>query len=142
VKALKIKSELAEVERLRVFLRESLQELNLSEKAYFIIELSLYEICVNIISYAYPQQKGDIFLKTWQDRNRLYFEVRDYGLPFDPTQSRTPNIEEMVNNERKGGLGIFLVRKLMDGIEYKRENKQNILIMYKKIEEAKDKKSV
>ena len=142
MKEFKIKSDLAEVEKLRSFLRESLQELNLSEKAYFIIELSLLEICINIINYAYPQKKGDLFLKTWQEKDRLYFEVRDYGLPFDPTQSKTPDIEEMVRNEKKGGLGIFLVRKLMDGLDYRRINDQNILTMYKKIKGTKIKKSV
>ena len=142
MKEFKIKSDLAEVEKLRSFLRESLQELNLSEKAYFIIELSLLEICINIINYAYPQKKGDLFLKTWKEKDRLYFEVRDYGLPFDPTQSKTPDIEEMVKNEKKGGLGIFLVRKLMDGIDYRRVNDQNILTMYKKVKGIKTKKSV
>ena len=142
MKEFKIKSDLAEVGKLRSFLRKSLKDLNLSEKAYFIIELSLLEICINIINYAYPQKKGDLFLKIWQDEDRLYFEVRDCGLPFDPTQTKTPDIEEMVKNEKRGGLGIFLVRKLMDGLNYRRVRNQNILTMYKKIKAVKTKKSV
>lgn len=137
MRTLKIRSDLAELERLKGFLKKSLKELNLSEKAYFIIELSLYEICVNIISYAYPRKKGHVFLKSWLEEDKIFFEIRDDGLPFDPTQSKTPDIEEMVKNRRKGGLGIFLVRKLMDGLEYKRKNKQNILTMYKRIKGAK-----
>lgn len=132
MKTLKIVSDLAEVEKVRSFLRDALHDLYLSDEAYYIIELSLLEICINIIRYAYPQQKGNIFLKTWQEEKKIFLEIRDNGIPFDPTQSEAPDLEEMIKNERKRGLGIFLARKLMDGFDYKRKSNQNILTMYKK----------
>lgn len=130
---LKVTGDLAEVEKIRTFLRENLQALNLSDKAYYLIELSLLEICINIVRYAYPEDKGEISLKIWQQQEKLFFEIRDWGIPFNPRKSKKPDIEEIIRKGKKGGLGIFISRKLMDGFDYKRENKQNVLTMYKRI---------
>jgi anti-sigma regulatory factor (Ser/Thr protein kinase) len=130
---LKVAGDLAEVEKIRTFLRENLQVLNLSSHAYYLIELSILEICINIIRYAYPEDNGEISLKIWQEQERLFFEIRDWGIPFNPKKSKKPNIEEIIMKGKKGGFGIFISRKLMDGFDYKRENKQNILTMYKRI---------
>ncbi len=138
MKALKVKSELAELKNIRNFLKQNLEELQLGEEDYFKIELSLVEMCSNIMRYAYPEEKGDIFLKTWHQDAMIYLEIRDNGIPFDPTQIKEWDIEEMISKEQKGGLGIFLARKLMDGFSYRRENDQNVLTMYKR---AKTKKA-
>ena len=138
MKTLRITNDLVELEKIRDFLKNCLEGLNLTEKAYYIIELSLLEICINIIRYAYPAGKGDISLKTWEEERKIFLEIRDSGIPFDPTETESPNIEEMIKNKRKGGLGIFLARKLMDGFEYKREDNQNVLTMHKRVKETKD----
>lgn len=139
---LKVKSELAELEKIRSFLKRNLEDLHLTEKDYFIIELSLIEICTNIIRYAYTPGEGDIFLKTWQQEEKVFFEIRDSGIPFDPKKVKLPDIQESIRDEKKVSLGIFLSRKLMDGFYYKRENNQNVLTMYKKIKETKNSESV
>ncbi|MFQ6109634.1 MAG: ATP-binding protein [Candidatus Aminicenantales bacterium] len=142
MKRIKFLSDLTEVEKVRSFLHDALQELNLSDKAYYIIELSLMEICINIIRYAYPGEKGYIYLKTWREGKRIFLEIKDSGIPFDPTRSEIPDIEEMIKNERRGGLGIFLARKLMDGFDYRREKNHNVLTMYKEIRRESGTKSV
>lgn len=91
------------------------------------------EMCTNVIRYAYPQDKGDVFLKSWKDEGKIFFEIKDKGIPFDPNKMKTPDIKEIIKSEKTGGYGIFLSRKLMDGFNYKREKDQNILTMYKKI---------
>jgi len=136
-KSLRVKSELIEIEKVRIFLEETLKGLKLSEEAYYLIELSLLEMCINIIRYAYPEEKGDIFLKIWNQDERIFFEIRDRGIPFDPREAPEPDIQDMVNQGQTGGLGIFLSRQLMNGFEYRREDNQNILIMNKRIEEIK-----
>jgi anti-sigma regulatory factor (Ser/Thr protein kinase) len=133
---LKVKNDMAEVDKIRNYLKNNLKELNLSDKDYYKIEVSLLEIVLNIIRYAYPQEVGDIFIKTWQKEDKIFIEIRDNGIPFDPRKAELPDIKELIKNEKVGGLGIFLSRRLMDGFEYKRESNQNILTMYKKIEEA------
>ena len=133
---LKIASDLAELDRMRAFLKKSFEGLSVSDKDYFKIELVLLEICVNIIRYAYPDDKGEIFLKIWQSERKMFLEIRDWGVPFDPRGLREPDIQEIIKSEKKGGLGVFLSRKLMDGFDYKREKDQNVLTIYKTIKEA------
>ena len=139
MKTLKVKSELGQIEKIRHFIKENLREFSLSEEEYFKIELSLVEVCTNIVRYAYPDKKGDIFLKTWHQDAAIYWEIRDSGIPFDPTQIKEWNIEDMIRHERKGGLGIFLARKLMDEFSYRREADQNILTLSKRVRLKKTK---
>ncbi len=134
--SLKITSDLAELDKVRDFLKETLQHLNISDKDYFKIELSLLEVCINIILYAYPREKGDILLKTWRQEGKMFLEIRDSGIPFDPRTVEVPNIEEIIRQERKGGLGVFISRTFMDGFDYKREDNQNVLVIYKQIEKT------
>ena len=131
--SLKIKNELQETEKVRRFLKETLRELDLSEETFYQIELSLLEMCINIVRYAYPQGKGEISITVWHQKGILYFEIRDWGIPFDPEKVEEPDIQEMIDRNHIGGLGIFLSRKIMDGFEYRRENGQNVLTMHKKI---------
>jgi len=133
MKTLTIKSDPSELDKIRYFSMKCLAGLNISEKVHYMIELSLMEMCTNVIRYAYPQDKGDVFLKCWKDEGKIFFEIKDKGIPFDPNKMKTPDIKEIIKNEKTGGYGIFLSRKLMDGFDYKREKDQNILTMYKKI---------
>lgn len=135
---LKIQNDLSEIDRIREFLRDNLRGHDVSEKAAFSIELSVLEICINIIRYAFPNKKGEIVLKSWIEKDRIYFEVRDRGIPFDPTKLKKPEIQKILDNTRRGGLGIFLTRKLMDGFVYKRVKGQNVLTLYKRIESFSD----
>ncbi|UCE41695.1 MAG: ATP-binding protein [Candidatus Aminicenantes bacterium] len=134
-KSLTVKSQLREIEKVRSFLEKTLKAINLSEEAYYLIELSILEMCINIVRYAYPEEEGEISLKVWNQDKKIFFEIRDWGIPFDPRESPEPDIQEMVNQGQTGGLGIFLSRQLMNGFEYRREDDQNILLLYKSIEE-------
>ena len=136
MKTLTIKSEFAELDRMRSFLKEYLDGLKISDKDYFKIELALLEICVNIIRYAYPQSNGDIQIKVWRDEGKMYIEIRDKGVPFDPRKLESPDIDDIIRKEETGGLGVFLSRSLMDGFDYKRENDHNVLTIYKDIKGA------
>lgn len=131
MKTLTVESNLAELNKIRAFLKANLSVLPISENDYYTIELSLLEICVNIIRYAYPKDRGEIHLRTWKDNNRFYLEISDEGIPFDPRQVEEPDVEKMISNGQKGGFGIFIARKLMDGFDYKREKDHNILTIYK-----------
>ncbi len=137
MKTLKIDSDFAELDKIRAFLKKYLEGLNISDKDHFKIELSLLEVCINIIRYAYPQSKGDILLKTWRDDGKVFFEIRDNGIPFDPRTLKKPDIKKIIRSEKKGGFGVFLSRSFMDGFDYRRENDQNVLTIYKTIKEDK-----
>ncbi|MGB7295971.1 MAG: ATP-binding protein [Candidatus Aminicenantales bacterium] len=138
--AIKFQSELQEVDKARKFLKANLARLELSEEDIYKIELSLVEMCTNIIRYAYPREKGEIAIKAWYEKGNFSLEIRDSGIPFDPRQVKRPTLKEMINREEMGGLGIFLARKLMDRFSYRREDGQNILTMSKKAGEKKAKR--
>ena len=67
----------------------------------------------------------------------MFVEIRDWGVPFNPRGLEEPDIQEIIKSEKKGGLGVFLSRKLMDGFDYKREKDQNVLTIYKTIKEVR-----
>jgi serine/threonine-protein kinase RsbW len=132
MKTLQVKSELRELVKVRKFLRRVLRGLDLTEEEIYKVELSLVEMCTNIVRYAYPESRGNIYLRTWHEDARLHLELRDDGVAFDPRTVRQPSMREMVSGERMGGLGIFLARRLMDEFDYRREDDQNVLTMSKK----------
>ena len=134
---LTVQSELRELGKVREFLKMNLAGLDLNEEDIYKVELSLVEMCSNIMRYAYPRDKGEIVISAWHEEGKFYLEVRDSGVPFDPRHVKRPTLEEMINREQMGGLGIFLARKLMDGFLYRREDDQNVLVMYKKAEARK-----
>jgi serine/threonine-protein kinase RsbW len=128
-----IAAELAEIDKARAFLRNALQNRDLSEEDFFKLDLSLVEICTNVILYAYPEKKGSIELRLWEEDDRIYLEIRDSGIPFDPSRVKKPDIEDIIKAGQKGGLGIYLSKTFMDGFDYKRQAGQNILTLVKKI---------
>jgi len=129
---LTVRSELKELDKVRAFLKENIAGLGLTEEDTYKVELSLVEMCSNIMRYAYPGDQGEIVISAWHEMGKFYLEVRDRGVPFDPRQVKRPTLTEMINREQMGGLGIFLARRMMDGFFYRREDDQNILVMYKK----------
>jgi serine/threonine-protein kinase RsbW len=133
---LKIKSDMCEIEKVRNFMKDALAEFALSEEEFYLIELALLEMCINIIRYAYPDTEGEISLKIWPEEGTVFFEIRDWGVPFDPRDIKEPDVQKMISKGKTGGLGIMLARRLMDGFEYSREDSQNILVMHKKIEKS------
>jgi len=132
LKRLTVRNELGELDKVRKFLRDYLKGWDISEEDFFKIELAVVEMCANVIRYGYPGGEGEIQLKAWHKDEKFYVEIRDRGVPFDPTQIKKPSLKDLLTKERLGGLGIFLARKLMDGFTYRRQDDQNILTMYKR----------
>jgi len=133
VNHLSIAADLSEVDGVRQFLKDSLADIDLSEEDGFKIELALVEMVVNVIRYAYPDGGGVLAIEIRKDRHRVIIEIRDSGLPFDPCRAPKPDIDEVVAAGRKGGLGIYLTREIMDECLYRRDGGQNILTLVKKL---------
>lgn len=98
------------------------------------LNLVLEEAVSNIIFYAYDDDKQhqiDISIK--MNKNALTITITDDGKPFDPTQSKTPNIDLPAEEREIGGLGIFLMGKIMDKLNYKRKEQKNILTLKKSL---------
>ncbi len=91
------------------------------------IELAVEEAFVNICSYSYPGKAGNVAFACRLDNKRFIIEMTDSGLPFDLTQLSDPDLAAPPEEREIGGLGIFLMKKLMDGVTYRREGDRNIL---------------
>lgn len=130
---LRVKAEISQMDRIRVFLKQSLGGLMLPEEEYNQIELALHEVCINIIRYGFPGRSGEIYLKVTADEGEVKIEIRDNGIPFDPSGAGEPDLEAKIRRGDRGGYGIFLSRRLMDEFDYRREDGENILRLSKRI---------
>jgi anti-sigma regulatory factor (Ser/Thr protein kinase) len=96
------------------------------------INLVLEEALSNVIFYAYEAGSSqEIHIEIEYVAPRLKITIKDTGKAFDPTQKEDPNLHLPVEERPIGGLGIFLMRKIMDEISYERLGKENILRMTK-----------
>jgi len=95
------------------------------------IALCLEEAVVNICSYAYPDNpdgKVEISLHM-ENGDTLIIRIKDSGIPFDILSQKDPDIKAGVSKREIGGLGIFIIKKMMDDVKYDRVDNQNILTM-------------
>ena len=100
------------------------------------INLALEEMVANVMLYAYPEDKsGRLFVESWRSKGNIYFSITDSGKAFDPTAHAEADITLSAEERPIGGLGIHLVRQLMDQVTYARVDEKNILTMYKKIDQ-------
>jgi anti-sigma regulatory factor (Ser/Thr protein kinase) len=92
------------------------------------IELATEEAVVNIISYAYPDKTEEIEILCDNEKDAgLVIRIMDTGMPFDPLSLPEPDIKAHLSQRKIGGLGITLMRKMVDEISYRREEDANIL---------------
>ena len=115
-------------------LAEWVDGLGIPEELNMPINLALEEVVSNVMLYAYPKDRsGQVFVEFVKVKNQLTFIVTDGGIPFDPTQQKEVDISLSAEERPIGGLGIHLVRQLMDSIEYRREEALNVLTLIKTI---------
>lgn len=101
------------------------------------IRLVCEEALANIVHYAYPGGSGDMELQCGPDGKTWTFVIRivDSGVAFNPFERADPDIHAPVEEREIGGLGIFLIRQIMDSYDYRRENNRNIMTLTKKLPE-------
>lgn len=129
-----IKNEIAELERVAVFVEEVSQLLSLDSETTMNLNLALEEVVSNVILYAYPQKMGEnIIIKASSDDNILVFTITDKGDEFDPTKVEDADITLAAEDRGIGGLGIFIVKNIMNEVTYQRLDGKNILTLKKNI---------
>ena len=129
-----IKNEIAELERVAVFVKEVSQLLSLDSETTMNLNLALEEVVSNVILYAYPQKMGEnIIIKASSDDNILVFTITDKGDEFDPTKVEDADITLAAEDREIGGLGIFIVKNIMNEVTYHRLDGKNILTLKKNI---------
>ena len=137
----KLKSNLSELDALCQKLEKFGESMGLSKKCIFEANLALDELFTNIISYGFDDKNEHTITITIALQNDdLVVNIEDDGIPFNPTQTETPNLECSIEEYRIGGLGIHLAKNLMDEVCYQRCKDKNILTLKKNTKETEPQK--
>ena len=102
-------------------------------KEWLRLAVAVEEVFVNIARYAYPAGPGQVLVRCWAEDapRRLAVRFQDTGVPFDPLARQDADITRPAEQRQVGGLGILMVKKLMDQVTYAHEDGQNVLTLYK-----------
>ncbi len=131
-----ITNEMAESVKLTPFVEDMASALKLNEETQNAINLALEEALVNVILYAYPEgTTAPITLTAHTDKERTHirFELHDNGKAYNPLLNEMPDLTLGIEERPIGGLGIFLIRQMMDEVAYDRRDNENVLIMKKNL---------
>ena len=129
-----IKNDSQELIRVAAFIEEIGEEIGIDMDLQMNLQLVLEEIVSNVIFYAYPEgTTADISLSADFDGKVLILTLSDEGRAFDPTKKEDVDIIANPMDREQGGLGIFIVKNIMDTVDYQRTKGKNILTMTKNI---------
>lgn len=110
---------------------------DITEDTRHVCSIAIDEIVTNIISYAYnDQDQHKITVTLTLQNEEISGAIEDDGQPFDPLNFPLPDIEQPIEDRSIGGLGIHIVRRMMDQIEYQRQGNRNRISFVKKIIET------
>jgi serine/threonine-protein kinase RsbW len=133
-KELRIKNQMSELEKVSQFIDEIGEELGLSMELIMNLNLVMEEMVVNVISYAYPEgTDAEIELLAKSDANELTLVLSDQGKEFDPTKKKDSDMSVNPAERELGGMGIYIVKNLMNKVTYQRLEGRNLLTMTKSI---------
>lgn len=133
-KSIILANELSEVRRLAEFIEEIGDEFSLTPDVVFNLNLVLEEAVVNIINYAYPKEEHEsIYLSARMNDGTIVLVLTDTGKEFDPTLVPETDVTLAAEDREIGGLGIFLIRQIMNEVKYERIEGKNILTLEKKL---------
>ena len=116
------------------FVQGELDQINCSPKICNQIAIAVEEIFVNIAHYAYRPDVGDATIRcqvSTQGQPQITIEFLDSGKPYDPLKNDEPDTTLPAEERRIGGLGIFMVKRLMDTVQYEYRDGKNILTLQK-----------
>ena len=136
-KEITIENQVEEIAIIAQFIEELGMSLHLPSGITMSLNLAIEEAISNIIHHGYPQnQKGEITLRTSVAPGLLIAQIIDDGISFDPTKSENEASGNALSLEQQltQGLGLFLIRRTMDKVEYHSTDSQNELILTKNIE--------
>jgi len=132
---LTLPAETARYVELKAWLEEIASELALEPKLRRQLLIAADEIFTNIASYGYPSGDGmaTVAVEFDMDDRALTMTFTDNGVEYNPLEVPPPDVTLPMAERTVGGLGIFIVRKIMDEVAYRRENGTNVLVMKKRV---------
>jgi anti-sigma regulatory factor (Ser/Thr protein kinase) len=128
-------NQLSEVTRLSRLVEAFGEAEGLGPETVFSINLALDEVVSNVIRYAHDDdgRQHPIVVRLAIERDVLTAQVEDDGRAFNPLEAPAPDTDASIDERPMGGLGIHLVRSVMNSVEYRREDGRNVLTMKKNV---------
>ena len=133
-KSIILANDISEVSRLYEFIEGLGEDFSLSPDIVFNLNLVLEEAVVNVINYAYPKEEHEsIYLSARMHEGSIVLVLTDTGKEFDPTAAPEADVTLSADDRQIGGLGIFLIRQIMNEVKYERIEGKNVLTLEKKL---------
>lgn len=133
-KELVVKSTTDNLALIRDFTKSAAQKCGFTEETIDKIALAVDEACTNVIKHAYKYSpEGDIIVNIKINQNKMTVSITDHGSNFDPALVPEPDVKKYYRQHKIGGLGIYLMRKLMDEVNFSSvsgNKNQVVLIKY------------
>lgn len=127
-------AEKKELDNVIKFINSEIEK-DVDKKTLMKIDVVIEEIFVNIASYAYKKdEKGFVDISIKNENNKIIISFEDMGVPFNPLLKENPDITLSAENREPGGLGIYMMKKMMDNVEYIYKDNKNILVIEKNID--------
>jgi len=127
----KVPAQFGYLRVLRKFVSQLGKKYQFTPSELYAFTASVDEACTNIIEHGYGQNDGSITMKAIVKNESFTIELVDRGKAFDPNQVAKPDLQEYVNTGKKGGLGLFIMHKLIDKIDYFTSIEGNVLRLTK-----------
>jgi anti-sigma regulatory factor (Ser/Thr protein kinase) len=132
-KEIKIEAISENLDRTLDFVNAELEKMDCPPKTQLQIDIAIEEIFINIARYAYGPKPGFAVIRIRTGPNEIRLEFEDKGMPYNPLEKDDPDIGIPVEDRPIGGLGVFMVKKMMDAVEYRYEGSSNLLSLKKTI---------
>ena len=133
-KSIILANDISELSKLHAFIEGVGEDFLLTPDVVFNLDLVIEEAVVNIIHYAYPKEEHQyIYLSAHVHEGSIVFVLTDTGKEFDPTLAPEADITLSAGEREIGGLGIFLIRQIMNEVRYQRIEGKNVLTLEKKL---------
>lgn len=131
-RSLTLPNDINTIPQLNEFIDTLCEELEIDMATVMSLNLAMEEAVVNVMDYAYPEgTTGEVSIEAVADDTRLYFVISDSGKPFDPTAKADVDTTLSAEERPIGGLGIHLIRQIMDDVSYERKDEKNFLKLSK-----------
>ena len=130
---LTVDADKASTAKVSAFVEAELEKLECPMKELAQINIAVDELFCNIASYAHPEAGGQAVVSVESPATQtVAITFEDWGVPYNPLEKPDPDVTLGAEERKIGGLGIFIVKKTMDAVKYKYEDKKNILTIEKK----------
>lgn len=135
-KVITVEASMEYLDKVTSFVEAFLEGYACPMKITMKILLCVEELYANVVNYAYSSKNGNCTIElegnAYETENKVCICMRDQGVPFDPFAKEDPDITLSADEREIGGLGIYMVKNIMDTVSYEYKQQENIVTMIKK----------